>query len=331
MGYANCITMLAHETDRELLVDGSLYGMGKSAGNAPIELIAMHMNSQYGKQYQISQYLEAIDANIMQFYTPATWGYNLFFYLAASNDCHPSYVKQLMNKKTLSIHQVNELLGRLEGEKKLLYDADYMEQLYLEYQDKNINDTEDAERLKKELAGHSVLIVGPGKTMFSEQDCVQQFVHDKKPVVIAINYVPEKIVPDYVFLSNSKRYIQVATALSKGECKEIATSNITSAGKPFDFIINVSDLLDRESRFIDNSLMMLLKTMMRVGITNVTLAGFDGYSGTDQNYFDEGKEYDFARKQAEYLNGYMSDFLVKNAGQLRINFLTTTKYLKDCM
>ena len=236
-----------------------------------------------------------------------------------------------MNKKTLSIHQVNELLGRLEGEKKLLYDADYMEQLYLEYQDKNINDTEDAERLRKELSGHSVLIVGPGKTMFSEQDCVQQFVHDKKPVVIAINYVPEKIVPDYVFLSNSKRYIQVATALSKGECKEIATSNITSAGKPFDFIINVSDLLDRESRFIDNSLMMLLKTMMRVGITNVTLAGFDGYSGTDQNYFDEGKEYDFARKQAEYLNGYMSDFLVKNAGQLRINFLTTTKYLKDCM
>ena len=331
MGYANCITMLAHETDRELLVDGSLYGMGKSAGNAPIELIAMHMNSQYGKQYQISQYLEAIDANIMQFYTPATWGYNLFFYLAASNDCHPSYVKQLMNKKTLSIHQVNELLGRLEGEKKLLYDADYMEQLYLEYQDKNINDTEDAERLKKELSGHSVLIVGPGKTMFSEQDCVQQFVHDKKPVVIAINYVPEKIVPDYVFLSNSKRYIQVATALSKGEFKEIATSNITSAGKPFDFIINVSDLLDRESRFIDNSLMMLLKTMMRVGITNVTLAGFDGYSGTDQNYFDEGKEYDFARKQAEYLNGYMSDFLVKNAGQLRVNFLTTTKYLKDCM
>ena len=331
MGYANCITMLAHETDRELLVDGSLYGMGKSAGNAPIELIAMHMNSQYGKQYQISQYLEAIDANIMQFYTSATWGYNLFFYLAASNDCHPSYVKQLMNKKTLSIHQVNELLGRLEGEKKLLYDADYMEQLYLEYQDKNINDTEDAERLKKELSGHSVLIVGPGKTMFSEQDCVQQFVHDKKPVVIAINYVPEKIVPDYVFLSNSKRYIQVATALSKGECKEIATSNITSAGKPFDFIINVSDLLDRESRFIDNSLMMLLKTMMRVGITNVTLAGFDGYSGTDQNYFDEGKEYDFARKQAEYLNGYMSDFLVKNAGQLRVNFLTTTKYLKDCM
>ncbi|MBR6960724.1 MAG: aldolase catalytic domain-containing protein, partial [Clostridiales bacterium] len=103
MGYANCQMVLAYskETDRDLLVDGSLYGMGKSAGNAPIELVAMHMNNEYGKDYQLSQYLEAIDANIMQFYQPATWGYSLFFFIAASNDCHPDYVKQLTNKHTL--------------------------------------------------------------------------------------------------------------------------------------------------------------------------------------------------------------------------------------
>ena len=326
MGYANCITMLAHRTDRPLLVDGSLYGMGKSAGNAPIELIAMHMNHQYGKNYHISQYLEAIDANIMEFYTPATWGYNLFFYLAASNDCHPNYVKQLMNKKTLSIRQVNELLGRLQGEKKLLYDKEYMEQLYLEYQDKNINDAEDAERLKETLAGRSILIVGPGKTMQTERDRLQKFTQEEKPFVIAINYVPEVIRPDCIFLTNTRRYIQVATALSDGKYTTIATSNVTSTGKPFDYVLNISDLLDRGSRFIDNSLMMLLKTMMRIGVKMVTLAGFDGYSGTDQNYFDEGKEYDFAREQAEYLNAYMSAFLKNNQQLLRANFLTTTKY-----
>ena len=103
MGYANCIAMLAKNTDREILVDGSLYGMGKSAGNAPIELIAMHMNHVYGKQYKISQMLEAIDANVLQFYKPATWGYNMFYYLAAFNDCHPSYVQYLMDKRTLSV------------------------------------------------------------------------------------------------------------------------------------------------------------------------------------------------------------------------------------
>jgi len=71
MGYANCITMMSQVTDRLLLVDGTIYGMGKSAGNAPIELIAMYMNSNLGKNYDISQFLEAIDANITSFYTPA--------------------------------------------------------------------------------------------------------------------------------------------------------------------------------------------------------------------------------------------------------------------
>lgn len=41
----------------------------------------------------------------------------MFFYLAASNDCHPTYVSDLMKKKTLSVKQINELLGRLQGDK----------------------------------------------------------------------------------------------------------------------------------------------------------------------------------------------------------------------
>src|SRR5574344_81144 len=115
MGYANCIAMMQkqNQTERQLLVDGSLYGMGKSAGNAPIELIAMHMNETFGKNLNISQYLEAIDANVMQFYTPATWGYNMFYYIAGLNNCHPSYVKDLMNKRSLSIKQINEVLTML--------------------------------------------------------------------------------------------------------------------------------------------------------------------------------------------------------------------------
>ena len=105
--------------------------MGKSAVNAPLELIAMHMNQCYGKKYHISQILEAIDANISNFYTPATWGYNMFYYIAAFNDCHPNYVSYLMDKRTLSVKSINEILGQLKGEKRLLYDKDYIEDFAL--------------------------------------------------------------------------------------------------------------------------------------------------------------------------------------------------------
>lgn len=328
MGYANCQMVLAYsaKTDRDLLVDGSLYGMGKSAGNAPIELVAMHMNNEYGKNYQLSQYLEAIDANIMQFYQPATWGYSLFFFIAASNDCHPDYVKQLTNKHTLSIKQMTELLGKLQGEKKLLYDKDYMEKLYVEFQDKEINDTESVNALSEELTGKTILITGPGTTMETQSRRISEFVMSANPVIISINYASKAFMPDYIFLTNSKRYIQLSTLLSKQKIPVIATSNVTPTDTPFEYVVNISELLDRSSEYADNSLMMILKVLMRCNIKEVNLAGFDGYSGTDANYLDEGKEYEFAKQKADYLNNYMSEFIRANKDSIKVKFLTDTRY-----
>ena len=328
MGYANCQMVLAYsaKTDRDLLVDGSLYGMGKSAGNAPIELVAMHMNNEYGKNYHLSQYLEAIDANIMQFYQPATWGYSLFFFIAASNDCHPDYVKQLTNKHTLSIKQMTELLGKLQGEKKLLYDKDYMEKLYVEFQDKEINDTESVNALSEELTGKTILITGPGTTMETQSRRISEFVMSANPVIISINYASKAFMPDYIFLTNSKRYIQLSTLLSKQKIPVIATSNVTPTDTPFEYVVNISELLDRSSEYADNSLMMILKVLMRCNIKEVNLAGFDGYSGTDANYLDEGKEYEFAKQKADYLNNYMSEFIRANKDAIKVKFLTDTRY-----
>jgi len=328
MGYANCQMVLAYsaKTDRDLLVDGSLYGMGKSAGNAPIELVAMHMNNEYGKNYHLSQYLEAIDANIMQFYQPATWGYSLFFFIAASNDCHPDYVKQLTNKHTLSIKQMTELLGKLQGEKKLLYDKDYMEKLYVEFQDKEINDTESVNALSEELAGKTILITGPGTTMETQSRRISEFVMSANPVIISINYASKAFMPDYIFLTNSKRYIQLSTLLSKQKIPVIATSNVTPTDAPFEYVVNISELLDKSSEYADNSLMMILKVLLRCNIKEVNLAGFDGYSGTDENYLDEGKEYEFAKQKADYLNNYMSEFIRANKDAIKVKFLTDTRY-----
>ena len=328
MGYANCIAMLSHDVERTLLVDGSLYGMGKSAGNSPIELIAMHMNRIFGTNYQISQYLEAISANVMQFYKPATWGYNMFFYLAGSNEVHPSYVKQLMNKRTLSVNQINNLLGELQGDKKLLYDEAYMEKLYLKFQDQEVNDEADIRKLSEELSNKNILIVGPGTTLETEKNKIEAYIAGNHPTVISINCVPDYIKPDYIFLTNTQRYIQLATVLSKEKYPVIATSNITPTSGSFEYTVNISGLLDREARFIDNSLMMLLKVMMNSGVKNLSLAGFDGYSGSEDNYFDEGKEYSFAKEAAEYLNEYMTGFLNSCSSKINVDFITSTKYSK---
>lgn len=131
MGYANCISVLGRDSRRDYHVDSSLYGMGKSAGNAPTELVAMYMSDRYGKDYDISLLLEAIENSIMPFYKKPPWGYSMFFFLAAYNECHPNYVQYYVDKKKLSVRAINQILGSLEGEKKLLFDEEYAELKYL--------------------------------------------------------------------------------------------------------------------------------------------------------------------------------------------------------
>lgn len=327
MGYANCIAMLNHRIERTMIVDGSIYGMGKSAGNAPLELVAMYMNNALGKQYHISQILEAIDANISQFYRPATWGYNMFYYIAASNDCHPEYVAYLMNKRTLSIKSVNEILRKLQGEKKLLYDGGYIEKLYVEYQKNEVNDAKDRERLREVLGTQEILLVGPGTTVETQRERIDAYLKEHEATVISINYEPEGIKPDYIFLSNAKRYVQLATRLSQETYALIATSNVTgTSDKAFDYVLNFSTLMDPEARIVDNSLVMLLKALLSLGCKKVMLAGFDGYSGESSNYYKVEMEYDFIKNMAEYLNDYTRGFLERLQGKMDVVFLTDSRY-----
>lgn len=329
MGYANCIAMLANKIDRLMVVDGTIYGMGKSAGNAPIELIAMHMNHTLGTHYHINQMLEAIDSNIIQFYQPATWGYNMFYYLAASNDCHPNYVTYLMEKQTLSVKSINELLGKLEGEKKLLYDKNYIEALYVAYEKNEINDEADRAALAEQLSGKNILILGPGATIEADatKKKILDYVTTEKPTVISINYVPKSFRPDFVFLSNAKRYLQLATKLSKTKQTIIATSNLTETTTgSFSYRLNYGSLIDPDTEIMDNSLVMLLKALMALGIQKVTLAGFDGYSVRAANYFNHSMEYDFVRKKAKYLNEYVIRFLNDIKDSMTVEFLTRSHY-----
>lgn len=327
MGYANCISMLANDIDREIIVDGSLYGMGKSAGNAPLELLAMHMNERYGKQYQIGQLLEAIDSNVFEFYSPATWGYNMFYFLAASNDCHPDYVKYLMDKRCLSVNSINEILGKLRGEKQLLFDKTYIEDLYVEYQNNVINDESAVKKLGKILRGRKILVLASGASVKSQLTKITDYIKKNNPIVLAINFIPDNIAVDYVFLSNSKRYVGLASKLARNNQAIIATSNVTPRGKSvFECVLNYNTLIDRSAEIIDNSLIMLLKLLISLDKKSVTLAGCDGYSTRRMNYYNTDMEYDFIKDKASYLNSYTKKFIADNADKINIEFITESLY-----
>lgn len=329
LGYANSMEYLNSSVERTILADGTLYGMGKSAGNAPLELLMMYMNEHFGANYDVSQALEAIDNAIMDIYQKQYWGYNLFFYIAASTKCHPNYVSFLMNKKTLSVKQITEILNGIEPAKKLMYDVKYAENLYLDYQNIECDDNADLNALKKQFKGTDVLLIGPGNNIKRQKSRVKNFIAEKNPLKVAVNYVPKDFAVDYVFLTKSKRYTQLLCDL-KGSMNEkvdiIATSNVTKTAGKFKYVLKYGSLIDRNTEIIDNSLVMLLKAMMRIDVKKVSLAGFDGYSKSSDNYFNTSREYSFAKEKASYLNEYVQEFLDSVKNIIEVDFITRSHY-----
>ncbi|MEG2427974.1 MAG: aldolase catalytic domain-containing protein [Clostridium sp.] len=332
LAYSNSIEMMKKPTERTIMIDASLYGMGKSAGNLPIELIAMYMNTNYGKHYDLSQMLEAIDINIMPFYAKTPWGYNLFFYIAASNNCHPSYVRFLMDKQTLSLKSINTILERIEPEKKLLYDKDYIEQLYVDYQNMECNDQADIAALKEQLSGKSLLLLGPGKNMELQKKKILRYIKAESPIILSVNYIPEDIDIDYAFLSNSRRYVQLNTRLlelteeSAGRVKVIATSNVTNVNDHFDYTLNYNSLIDRSAEIIDNSFVMLLNALVNIGVTHAACAGFDGYKSRGDNYFNEAMDYRIGAEKSMGVNKHVIRTLERLKDVLSIEFVTDSYY-----
>ncbi len=354
LAYSNCIELLENPLKRNMLVDGSLYGMGKSAGNAPIELLSHYMNDHCGKEYHVNQLLEAIDVTILDIYHKTPWGYAFKFYLSAANDCHPNYVTYLQEKRKLSVKSISEILDKIAPEKKLLYDADYIERLYLRYQARECEDKTDREKLKALWTGDKVerivfsqpqicaqrkehgyknerpvLLLGPGTNIYAQKDKVDVCIRESNPIVIAVNFLPEGFFIDGLFISNAKRYVQMSRKLVRlpEKVPVIATSNVTSAGRPFDYVLNYSALLDEKAWIVDNPLIMMIKLLGQFGVEDILLAGFDGFGEAETaNYVNENMEHAFTKEKAMQLNRDVEEAVGRLENRPKLHFITDTLY-----
>ncbi len=334
LAFANSVALMEEDTERDIIIDGSAFGMGKSAGNCPLELLTAYLNENWGCAYHTSQILEMIDTGIMKIYEKSPWGYQMQYFLCADNDCHPKYPQYLLQKKTLSVKQVDEILSRIEEKERLAFNRQYIEKLYVEYQKNDINDEKDREALRQVFEGKpEVLILGPGPSIGKERERILSYIEERHPLVVSINFIPRDYKSDMLFLTNSKRYMQLSSGLEKKSGAErlpvIATSNVTAAKDGFDYNIDYTGLIDESFEIPDNSLPMFLRLLLSTGVKRAALAGFDGYvPERGMNYSDPGMEYEFAADYAIRLNAYTGNVIKEARKQMEIEFVTDSAYGK---
>lgn len=330
LAYANTIEIAQEKVKRNLILDATIYGMGKSAGNAPLELVVMYYNREFGECYDINPVLEAIDMHILKMYRKKYWGYNLQFYLSASNDCHPRYVEYLLGKKMITVKDINQIIALIPEENKLDYSERIIEELYIKYQnDAKKYDKDNMDEFFGGILGRKILLLGPGKTILTQQEKVNTYINKEKPIVIAVNFYPKNIKCDYIFISNAKRYDMIIFDCQQNhnDIKLAVTNNAVGDKKIYDYILSYNKLVDENEYIRDNGLMMILNGMITYGIKQVALAGFDGFSEKGlESYYSEYLELSDDYQHLLKINTNMRERIQMLGKEICMDFLTPSLY-----
>lgn len=328
MSYSNAIHMLQLESNRDLIIDCSIMGMGKGAGNLNTEIFVEHLNRYYQKKYSVQPLLEVIDKVINLIHAEYYWGYAPEYYLSSINHCTPSYASYFYDKQMLPIDQVSELLGLLPEDKKISFDRIYAENLYRNYNAKKaVNDNSVVEELKKEFDEKNVVLIAPGKSIVEEKEKIDEYLTDSENYLLLGLNVLDYFQFDYVVTTRKEVYEQ---AMNDNK-NIIVTSNISKGGRGNVKVLDYSKWINIEDNTYDSSLVIILNLLKTCNINKIALAGFDGFSlDINENYYNMEMRHLITAKQVENRNSYYKKIISEViASGVHVEFITKSKYQND--
>ena len=324
LAYSNAQTLVGLRTNRNLIIDSSVYGMGRGAGNLNTELFIDYLNANYQKKYQLKPLLTIIDDILNDFYQQNYWGYSLPNYIAAMHNAHPNYAGYLDDKKTLTVENMNEIFDMMNEDKRYDYDKVYIEELYLKFMEKERTQEEHLIELKQALKGKRVILIAPGKSSVDQKQIVEAEARKENTITISINHEYKHIEVNYIFTSNIRRFKELSETV-KHKC--IVTSNIATEG--IYLMTKYKNLICTEEAVRDNAGLMAIKFLINYGVAEILLVGFDGYSHeTRENYADKHLSFETKNTVLDAMNIGMEKVLKEYAGITRIRFLTTPRNVK---
>ena len=340
LAFSNAIHFikLLEKTDRTVIVDSSLCGMGRGAGNATTELMANYLNRKYDAGYNMNAVMDAIDIYMKHFEEMYKWGYSTEYCIAGMYCCHVNNIAYLTKNHRTSAKDMRNIIESLSPEDRKKYDYDLLEEKYIENQNRKIDDTYAIETLKKAMDNKSIVLIAPGKYSLTEKENIDAFINANREnvIVIAVNALLDKYGTeyDYLFLTNYARYEYAKeTRYSQYQAvKKILLSSIKTDGKDDEYIVEFERAIKRGWDHFDNAVICCLRLLKQLEVKNVFISGFDGFKETyNESYADVSLPTINPGKKWDELNEEIKDMfrdVKKSASGMNITFLTESVYEK---
>lgn len=308
---------------RNVVIDTTLRGMGKGAGNANTELVVDYLARKKGYPYDLEKVLEVIDLDIYDLYEKTPWGYSPASFMGGVYKSHPNNIIYLLSKYRFTTNDIKNILAMLTDSERQRYPYDRIDELCDEYCFEDHDDSEGMEELRKLTAGREVLVLAPGRSLQSHKSEIDEYVRGRDPVIISVNFLSD-YEDSLAFFGNKKRYYAFCYDSRR---RMIVTSDIATGSGP--------ELVISAKRFISSSKMgsvrKLLDLLYEVGVRGIGIAGMDGYSANkEDNYYDRALTVERTLEETAKTNARLQveldDFMKRHGGVCHVRLVTPSVF-----
>jgi len=278
-------------------IDGTITGMGRGAGNAKTEHLAIELADKNDGKYFPDALFQLVSSDFSKLKEKYNWGSNIFYHLSALNGIHPTYVQQLVGESRYDSDHILSAIKFLRSEKAPVYSFERLTRAI-----SGISSSKPGEWDASDfLVNQDVLIIGPGPKLKYYIDEIHETVLQKKLKVLCLNtnvLIEKEIVEAYVtchemrILIEADEYARLDKKLIMPKAKipsflketlqyqEILDYGLEVTEGAFDIRSNGCSL---ESSL---SLGYAIAVATAGGAKRILVAGIDGYNKSDSR-FDE--------------------------------------------
>lgn len=345
------------------IIDSSIYGMGRGAGNLQTEIILSYILQQQNNKYNILPILNCIERFFIDLHRETPWGYELPYMISGILNCHPNYPKEFLRRKEISMEDIWAGLECVRELNPTGFNPQIVEKiittgLISASNNKRASDlplissTVPAGELPSvpyidRHKGCEFLVLANGPNLLKYKPDIDEFIAKYDPVILGANNLGGIFTPHYHAFNNKKRFVSYVEQVN-AQSKLMIGTNITLGmiqeyvSRDYEPLV-FYDLLDANFDIRDGVIttncrtisVLLVGLAVVMGAERVFIAGMDGYldhrSASRNLFYDEkfdAEEHDLNVERHRDNERFLKqiDEYIKRRGGEGVHIITNTTH-----
>ncbi|MFZ2025185.1 MAG: hypothetical protein WAV51_02815 [Microgenomates group bacterium] len=309
MAFANALQAI---NDGVGYVDASIYGMGRGAGNLPIEILLNYLQTKGDVKYNVVPYLDVIDRFYLKLKDELKWGYSLKTLLSGGRNIHPYYVDELIKTGNFTIEEIWNVLDHIKQDCPISFnknklDTSLQQRLYVPSRDSAKTVVEEIEEQVKLFPSKDAfhlkdvvftnkhknkrfLIIANGPTIKKYKKTINKLIKKEKLVTIGCNYLEGLYKPNYHIFVSKKRFLRYSSTVDNRSIllipsyfgKNLVNENFIGKREYIEIALVdrsehslISDIVQNHA-YLNVGVAAIL-TAIQMGAKEILVVGMDGY------------------------------------------------------